>query len=49
VIAGPWLLDGVASLPASCNGVVCGVRSIAIAIARGPIKDSYSGWDRYIV
>lgn len=49
LIAAPWLLDGVASPLAIWNGVICGVLLIALAIPRGAIKDSYAGWDRYIV
>lgn len=49
LIAAPWLLDGVASPLAIWNGVICGALLIALAIPRGPVKDSYAGWDRYIV
>jgi hypothetical protein len=49
LIAAPWLLDGIASPLATWNGVICGVLLIALAIPRGKIKDSYAGWDRYIV
>ncbi|NOT18818.1 MAG: dTDP-glucose 4,6-dehydratase [Sideroxydans sp.] len=49
LIAAPWLLDGIASPLAAWNGVICGVLLIALAIPRGRIKDSYAGWDRYIV
>ena len=49
LIAAPWLLDGIASPLAVWNGVICGLLLIALAIPRGKIKDSYAGWDRYIV
>ncbi|BBP03074.1 hypothetical protein TPL01_25120 [Sulfuriferula plumbiphila] len=49
LIAAPWLLDGIASPLAIWNGVICGILLIALAIPRGPVKDSYAGWDRYIV
>tara|TARA_R110001606_G_C15404705_1_gene654317 strand:- start:48322 stop:51324 length:3003 start_codon:yes stop_codon:yes gene_type:complete len=49
LIAAPWLLDGIASPLATWNSVICGVLLIALAIPRGKIKDSYAGWDRYIV
>ncbi|MHB1233999.1 MAG: SPW repeat domain-containing protein [Burkholderiales bacterium] len=49
LIAAPWLLDGIASPLAIWNGVICGVLLIALAIPRGRIKESYAGWDRYIV
>jgi nucleoside-diphosphate-sugar epimerase len=49
LIAAPWLLDGIASPLATWNAVICGVLLIALALPRGRIKDSYAGWDRYIV
>jgi len=49
LIAAPWLLDGIASPLATWNGVISGAILIALAIPRGRIKDSYAGWDRYIV
>jgi hypothetical protein len=49
LIAAPWLLDGAASPLATWNGVICGLLLIALAIPRGPVKDSYAGWDRYVV
>ena len=49
LIAAPWLLDGIASPLATWNGVISGAILIALAIPRGPVRDSYAGWDRYIV
>jgi nucleoside-diphosphate-sugar epimerase/uncharacterized membrane protein len=49
LIAAPWLLDGIASPLATWNGVISGALLIALAIPRGKIKDTYAGWDRYIV
>jgi nucleoside-diphosphate-sugar epimerase/uncharacterized membrane protein len=49
LIAAPWLLDGIASPLAIWNGVICGVLLIVLAIPRGRIRNSYAGWDRYIV
>ena len=49
LIAAPWLLEGGGSALAAWNGVIGGALLIALAIPRGPIKDSYAGWDRYIV
>jgi nucleoside-diphosphate-sugar epimerase/uncharacterized membrane protein len=49
LIVAPWLLDGITSPLATWNGIVSGVLLIALAIPRGQIKDSYAGWDRYIV
>ena len=49
LIAAPWLLDGIASPVATWNGVISGALLIALAIPRGPVRNSYAGWDRYIV
>lgn len=49
LIAAPWLLDGISSPLAIWNGVICGVLLIILAIPRGSIKNSYAGWDRYVV
>jgi len=49
LIAAPWLLDGVGSPLATWNGVICGVLLMVLALPRGPVKNSYAGWDRYIV
>ncbi len=49
LIAAPWLLDGIASPLAIWNGVICGILLIVLAIPRGTIRNSYAGWDRYIV
>ncbi len=49
LIVAPWLLDGVGSPLATWNGVICGVLLIVLALPRGPVKNSYAGWDRYIV
>ena len=49
LIAAPWLLDGVGSTLAIWNGVVSGAALIALSIPRGPVRDFYAGWDRYIV
>ncbi|MBI3345009.1 MAG: SPW repeat protein [Gammaproteobacteria bacterium] len=49
LIAAPWLLDGAGSPLAAWNGVIGGALLIALSIPRGLIKDSYAGWDRYVV
>ncbi len=49
LIAAPWLLDGIASPLAAWNGVISGIVLIVLALSRGRIRDSYAGWDRYIV
>ena len=47
--AAPWLLAGAGSTLSAWNGVIGGLLLIALALPRGPIRDSYAGWDRYIV
>jgi uncharacterized membrane protein len=49
LIAAPWLLGGAAPPLAAWNGVICGVLVMALAIPRGEIRNSYAGWNRYIV
>ncbi len=49
LVAAPWLLSGAGSTLSTWNGVVGGLLLIALALPRGPVKDSYAGWDRYIV
>jgi len=48
LIAAPWLLGGVGSSLAPSNGVICGVPLIGLAIPRGPIKATSTGWNRYV-
>ena len=49
LILAPWLLEGGGSALSTWNGVIGGALLIALAIPRGRIKDSYAGWDRYVV
>ena len=49
LIAAPWLLEGVASPLATGNGVISGVLLILLALPRGRVRDSYAGWNRYVV
>lgn len=49
LIVAPWLLDGVGSSLAPWNGVLSGALLIALALPRGTVRDSYAGWDRWIV
>lgn len=49
LIAAPWLLEGAVSPWTTLNGVICGALLIALAIPRGAVKDSYAGWDRYVI
>jgi len=49
LLAAPWLLAGVGTPLATWNGVISGLLLIALALPRGRIKNSYAGWDRFIV
>ena len=49
LMAAPWLLEGVASSSATWNSIICGILLIVLAIPRGRVKDSYAGWDKYVV
>jgi hypothetical protein len=48
LIAAPWLLGG-ATLTAGVGSVVAGVVLVLLSLPRGPVRDRYAGWDRYIV
>ena len=48
LIAAPWLLGGIASPWAVWNGVISGALLIGLAIPRGPVNNSYAGWNRYV-
>lgn len=49
LIAGPWLLEGLGSPLSAWNAIIGGAVLIALALPRGPVTNSYAGWDRYIV
>ena len=49
LVAAPWALDGVGSTLSVWNGVLSGLRLMALALPRGAIRESYAGWNRYIV
>jgi uncharacterized membrane protein len=49
LIAAPWLLHGAASPLAAWSSVVCGLLIVCLALPRGSIKNSYGGWDVYVV
>jgi hypothetical protein len=48
LIIAPWVLTG-AGAAASWAGVVAGGLLILLSLPRGPVKDHYGNWDRYIV
>ena len=49
LLAAPWLLDGAGSALAVWNGILSGLLLVALALPRGAIRESYAGWNRYIV
>ena len=49
LIAAPWLLEGAGSSLAVANSLICGALLLALSLPRGRVRDSYAGWDRYIV
>ena len=48
LLAVPWLLDGAGSTLAVWNSVLCGALLIVLSIPRGPVRDFYGAFDRYI-
>ena len=49
LIAAPWLVDGITSPLAVWNSVIAGVLLVGLAVPRGPVNNSYAGWDPYVV
>lgn len=50
LVMAPWVIGGgLHSTAAIVNSVLCGIVLCALAIPRGPIKDSYGNWDPFIV
>ena len=49
LIIAPWLINGSASPLASWSSVIAGLLIIGLAVTRGSIKNSYGGWDVYVV
>ena len=49
LIAAPFLLEGGGSGLSTWNGLVGGLLLVVLALPRGPIRNSYAGWNRYIV
>ena len=48
IIAAPWVLPG-ASLVARLNDLAAGLIVIGLSLRRGPIRDRYGAWNRYVV
>lgn len=47
LVAAPWLLGAVGA--ARWSDVVVGLLLVALSLPRGPVRDRYGGWGRYIV
>jgi hypothetical protein len=43
------LNDGAGGTSAIVNGIACGLLVIILSVPRGPVCNSYAGWDRYII
>ena len=48
IMISPWLLFG-ATPGAKWNDAITGVAVILLSFPRGPIREHYAGWDRYVV
>ena len=49
LIAAPWVLDGVGSSVAQWGSVIAGMLIVGLAIPRGSIRNSYGGWNVFVV
>ena len=48
IIAAPWLLSGTVTT-ARWNDLLVGAVLIILSLPRGPVRERYAGWDRFIV
>ncbi|MGD9889921.1 MAG: vitamin K epoxide reductase family protein [Dehalococcoidia bacterium] len=48
IIVAPWLLGG-STASGTVNGLIVGGLLIALGIPRGPVRERYGGWNRWIV
>ena len=49
LIVAPWVLDGVGSPVALWGSVIAGVLIVGLALPRGSIRNSYGGWNVFVV
>ena len=49
LIVAPWVLDGAGSPLAQWAGVATGLVVVALSIPRGSIRNSYGGWNVFVV
>jgi len=47
LIAAPWLVGG-GTTASTLSGVVVGALLIALSLPRGPVRESYGSWNRYV-
>src|SRR5688500_6720909 len=48
LMGAPWMLDGGSPL-ADWAGVAAGFLLIALSIPRGPVRNRYGSWDRFVL
>jgi uncharacterized membrane protein len=44
----PWILSG-ATLAGAINGLICGLVLVAATFRRGPVREQFGSWNRYII
>ena len=49
LIAAPWVLEGASTPLAQWGSVIAGVLIVGLAIPRGSIRNSYGGWNVFVV
>ena len=49
LIAAPWVLEGAASPMAQWGSVAAGVLIVGLSIPRGSVRNSYGGWNVFVV
>ena len=47
LLLAPWLLEG-GGLASALNSMVVGILVIVLTLPRGPIRNRYGSWDRFI-
>jgi uncharacterized membrane protein len=47
LVIGPWIITG-ATAAAQWNDVVAGLAVFALTLPRGPVRQQYAGWDRFV-
>lgn len=47
IVAAPWILSGASGADLA-NGALTGILLVACSISRGPVRERYGSWDRFI-